>query len=166
MTKQGYLKIKKIVAPQSWAKAFLLKVLEYTFCLAPLCCCSLNRWTVAQCLYTYAVNHDATLASAEVWRVNLFWPMRDQHHELYQPIMTQPHRLINTLQLTVRSPFCCTTGHSSYLLLIPLTPMGVLAPGSAHARPSAQPPIDVSGNFPVHLPTESLFWNFPIFRSK
>ena len=30
---------------------------------------------------------------------------------------------------------------------IPLTPMGVLAPGSAHARPSAQPPIDVSGNF-------------------
>ena len=29
----------------------------------------------------------------------------------------------------------------------PLTPMGVLAPGSAHARPSAQPPIDVSGNF-------------------
>ena len=25
--------------------------------------------------------------------------------------------------------------------LIPLTPMGVLAPGSAHARPSAQPPI-------------------------
>ena len=31
----------------------------------------------------------------------------------------------------------------------PLTPMGVLAPGSAHARPSAQPPIDVSGNFPA-----------------
>ena len=29
----------------------------------------------------------------------------------------------------------------------PLTPMGVLAPGSAHARPSAQPPIDMSGNF-------------------
>jgi hypothetical protein len=27
--------------------------------------------------------------------------------------------------------------------LIPLTPMGVLAPESAHARPSAQPPIDV-----------------------
>ena len=31
----------------------------------------------------------------------------------------------------------------------PLTPMGVLAPGSAHARPSAQPPIDMSGNFPL-----------------
>ena len=33
----------------------------------------------------------------------------------------------------------------------PLTPMGVLAPGSAHARPSAQPPIDVSGNFPPRV---------------
>jgi hypothetical protein len=29
--------------------------------------------------------------------------------------------------------------------------MGVLAPGSAHARPSARPPIDVSGNFPAHM---------------
>jgi hypothetical protein len=29
----------------------------------------------------------------------------------------------------------------------PLTPMRVLAPGSAHVTPSAQPPIDVSGNF-------------------
>ena len=38
---------------------------------------------------------------------------------------------------------------------IPLMPMGVLAPGSAHARPSAQPPIDVSGNFPVHMSAES-----------
>ena len=36
-----------------------------------------------------------------------------------------------------------------------LTPMGVLAPGSAHARPSAQPPIDVSGNFPPHVSAES-----------
>jgi hypothetical protein len=27
----------------------------------------------------------------------------------------------------------------------------VLAPGSAHARPSAQPPINVSENFPVHV---------------
>ena len=37
----------------------------------------------------------------------------------------------------------------------PLTPMGVLAPGSAHARPSAQPPIDMSGNFPAHVSAES-----------
>jgi hypothetical protein len=29
----------------------------------------------------------------------------------------------------------------------PLAPMGVLAPGSAHSRPSAQPPIDPSGSF-------------------
>ena len=37
---------------------------------------------------------------------------------------------------------------------IPLTPMGVLAPWSAHARPSAQPPIDVSGNFSPHVSAE------------
>ena len=29
----------------------------------------------------------------------------------------------------------------------PLAPMGVLAPGSAHTRPSAQPQINTSGNF-------------------
>ena len=33
----------------------------------------------------------------------------------------------------------------------PLAPMGVLAPGSAHARPSARPPIDTSGNFSDHM---------------
>ena len=33
----------------------------------------------------------------------------------------------------------------------PLAPMGVLAPGSAHARPSARPPIDTSGNFPANV---------------
>ena len=33
--------------------------------------------------------------------------------------------------------------------------MGVLAPGSAHARPSAQPPIDGSGNFPAPVSAES-----------
>ena len=30
---------------------------------------------------------------------------------------------------------------------IPLTPMGVLAPGSAQARPAARPPVDVSEIF-------------------
>jgi hypothetical protein len=40
---------------------------------------------------------------------------------------------------------------------IPLVPMGVLPPGSAHARPSAGPPIDTSGNFPAHVSAESLF---------
>ena len=29
--------------------------------------------------------------------------------------------------------------------------MGVLAPGSVHARPSARPPIDTSGNFPAYV---------------
>jgi hypothetical protein len=36
----------------------------------------------------------------------------------------------------------------------PLMPMGVLAPGSVHARPSAQPPIDMSGNFPARVSAE------------
>ena len=36
----------------------------------------------------------------------------------------------------------------------PLVPMGVLAPGSAHARPSARPPIDTSGNFPPPVSAE------------
>ena len=34
---------------------------------------------------------------------------------------------------------------------IPLVPMGVLAPGSAHARPSARPPIITSRNFPANM---------------
>ena len=33
--------------------------------------------------------------------------------------------------------------------------MGVLAPGSVHARPSAHPPIDTSGNFSAHMSEES-----------
>ena len=37
----------------------------------------------------------------------------------------------------------------------PLAPMGVLAPGYAHTRPSAQPPINNSGNFPTHMSVES-----------
>ena len=36
----------------------------------------------------------------------------------------------------------------------PLTPMGVLAPVSAHVGPSAQPPIDMSENFPAHVSAE------------
>ena len=37
----------------------------------------------------------------------------------------------------------------------PLTPIGVLAPGSAQARLSAWPPIDVSGNFTAHMSAEA-----------
>jgi hypothetical protein len=53
-----------------------------------------------------------------------------------------------------------------FYLKFPLTQMGFLAPGSAHARPSAQPPIDVSGNFPAHVSAESLFLNFPILGGR
>ena len=55
----------------------------------------------------------------------------------------------------------------------PLAPMWVLAPGSAHARPSARAPIDTSGNFPAPVSAEwpSAFKTVkigfsPIFRSK
>ena len=68
-------------------------------------------------------------------------------------------------------------------LKFPLAPMGVLAPGSAHARPSAWPPIDVSGNFtaqslqshpqtspPTPQKSYPKFWNprttFEIFKKK
>ena len=37
----------------------------------------------------------------------------------------------------------------------PLAPMGVLATGSEHARPSARPPINTSGNFLAHMSAES-----------
>jgi hypothetical protein len=43
--------------------------------------------------------------------------------------------------------------------------MGVLAPESAHARPSAQPPIDTSGNFPAHVSAVT-FLKFPHFPVK
>jgi hypothetical protein len=39
--------------------------------------------------------------------------------------------------------------------IFPLAPMGVLALGSAHARPSARPPINTSGNFPACVSAES-----------
>ena len=49
---------------------------------------------------------------------------------------------------------------------IPLVPMGVLAPVSAHMGPSAQPPIGTSGNYQARMSAESISPNFPIFRSK
>ena len=44
--------------------------------------------------------------------------------------------------------------------------MGVLAPVSAHAGHSAQPPIDTSGNFPARVSAESISPNFPHFPVK
>ena len=43
-------------------------------------------------------------------------------------------------------------------------PPSVLSPGSAQAGPSAQPPIDTSGNV-VLLPRAIFFWNFLHFHS-
>jgi hypothetical protein len=47
----------------------------------------------------------------------------------------------------------------------PLAPMGAIAPGSAHGRPSAEAPIDTSGKcsidfspFQAILSTFSFFW--------
>ena len=37
----------------------------------------------------------------------------------------------------------------------PLTPMGVLVPGSAHAILSTGPPINMSGNYLAHMSAES-----------
>ena len=47
---------------------------------------------------------------------------------------------------------------------IPLAPMGVLAPVSVHAGPSAQPPIGTIGNFPARVSAEPISPNFPIFK--
>ena len=47
----------------------------------------------------------------------------------------------------------CSVGcfQSITLNKFPLVPMGVLAPGSAHARPSARPPINTSGIFLAYM---------------
>ena len=49
----------------------------------------------------------------------------------------------------VRSPpeILVTYISHNFICKFPLTPMGALTSGSAHARPSAQPPIDTSGYF-------------------
>ena len=40
------------------------------------------------------------------------------------------------------------------MLKIPLAPRGVLDPVSAHAGPSAQPPLGTSGIFPAYVSAE------------
>jgi hypothetical protein len=39
----------------------------------------------------------------------------------------------------------------TFLIKFPLALMGVLTPGSAHSRPSAQLPIDTSGNLSANM---------------
>ena len=55
-------------------------------------------------------------------------------------------------------------GSSQKIFSISLAPMGVLAPGSGHARPSLRPPIDTSGIFLAHMSgggeiVWKLFWS-------
>ena len=52
--------------------------------------------------------------------------------------------------------------HGSLVMKIPLAPMGVLAPVSAHAGPFAQPPIGTSGNLSARVSAELILPNFPI----
>ena len=56
---------------------------------------------------------------------------------------------------TLKQIISVSTQNSATLKKSPLTSMGVLAPRSAHARPSARPPINMSGYFPVHVSEES-----------
>ena len=49
----------------------------------------------------------------------------------------------------VKVEFQCREEKQS--LKFSLAPMGVHAPGSAHVRPSARPPINTSRNFPSHM---------------
>ena len=48
------------------------------------------------------------------------------------------------------------------LIVFLLAPMGVLTPGSAHARPSAQPPIDTSVRRPGSEDPHWVEWNFVV----
>jgi hypothetical protein len=63
--------------------------------------------------------------------------------------------LVQNLPATLFLDIFIDHAHVVNVNQFPLTPMGVLAPGSAHARPSAQPPIDVSGYFSAHVSAES-----------
>ena len=63
--------------------AFLLRSTAHTM-LGTVYSCTCARYSslctlMISCLYWTVQLPGATLASAEVWRVNLFWPMRDQH---------------------------------------------------------------------------------------
>ena len=53
----------------------------------------------------------------------------------------------------VPEPFKKRKGHDKMQQFL-LAPMGVLAHGSAHTRPSAQPPIDMSGNLLAQVSAE------------
>ena len=67
----------------------------------------------------------------------------------------------NHLTITVVLGCWLGCGNNKQMREIPLVPMGVLTPRSAHARPSDRPPVDNSGNFSVHMSAE---FTFKIFK--
>ena len=72
---------------------------------------------------------------------------------VHRPESEDPHR--RERKFSIICPCMGSLQKNKKCLEFPLTPMGVLALGSARARPSAQPPIDMSGNFPAHVSAES-----------
>ena len=75
----------------------------------------------------------------------MFW------YFLFFPQIIISVRFILTFQIQIQ----IQNFHFSKDIKFPLTPMGVLAPMSVHKGPSAQPPIDVSGNFPASVSAKS-----------
>jgi hypothetical protein len=62
------------------------------------------------------------------------------------------HTSLHTCPCHTASRHLCWQGITVHQYkLISASADGVLAPGSAHARPSARPPIDTSGNFSAHI---------------
>ena len=60
--------------------------------------------------------------------------------------INQQHRLI-----AFKHPTMNMQNQNEKKDIFPLASMGALDPGSAHARPSVQPPIDTSGNLSAHV---------------
>ena len=71
-------------------------------------------------------------------------------YEICNDTLVTP-QVLHLLEYLVYADYC----QEEIMEKFPLAPMGVLAPGSAQARPSARPPIDTSGNFPAHVSAES-----------
>ena len=66
-------------------------------------------------------------------------------------IKKEPDDIDNKFDDAIAAKLKCSQKH----IIIPLAPVGVLAPVSAHAGPSAQPPIGPSGYFSACVSAES-----------